>query len=173
MKAEEEMLPVLDEEGNVTGKAPRSLCHSHSGILHPVVHLHIIKSDRSGLLLQKRALTKQIQPGKWDTSVGGHVSFGEKIAEALKREAAEEASIASFNPISLTSYKFEGEIERELINCFACIAPEDYVPVAEKGEADSLRFWSWPEIEDALGQNIFTPNFEHDYQRNQYHFKVI
>lgn len=173
MKPEEEMLPVLDEEGNVTGKATRSLCHSGSRILHPVVHLHIIKSDRSGLLLQKRALTKLIQPGKWDTSVGGHVSFGEDIPEALRREASEEASLTSFNPLSLTSYKFESDIEREFINCFACIAPIDYVPVAEKGEADSLRFWSWQEIEEALGKDIFTPNFEQEYQKIQHLLKDI
>ena len=173
MKTEEEMLPVLDEEGNVTGKAPRSLCNSRSGILHPVVHIHIIQSDRSGLLLQKRALTKLIQPGKWDTAVGGQVSFGEEIAEALRREAAEEASLTSFNPLSLTSYKFESDIERELINCFACIAPIDYVPVAEKGEADSLRFWSWQEIEEALGKDSFTPNFEQEYQKIQHLLKDI
>ena len=37
----EEWLPIVDEKGEVTGQAPRSICHSGSKLLHPVVHLHI------------------------------------------------------------------------------------------------------------------------------------
>jgi isopentenyldiphosphate isomerase len=41
-----------------------------------VVHLHVFNS-RGELYLQKRPEWKDIQPGKWDTAVGGHIDLGE------------------------------------------------------------------------------------------------
>ena len=94
----EEWFPVVNNEGKVTGKAPRSLCHDgKSFLLHPVVHLHIF--NRSGkLYLQKRSMKKDTQPGKWDTSVGGHIGMGESVAEALIRETREELGLNGFTP---------------------------------------------------------------------------
>ena len=69
-----EMLPVVDPEGNVLRSVLRSECHNGSKLLHPVVHLHVI--DESGcLLLQKRSMNKRIQPGKWDTAFVGRGTF--------------------------------------------------------------------------------------------------
>lgn len=163
MTPSEEMLPLVDHNGKVIGKASRSSCHTGSMALHPVVHLHIISSDRSGLLLQKRSETKKIQPGKWDTSVGGHVSYGESVEESLRREAMEEASLTDFCAKFIKRYVFESKVERELINCYACVAPESYVPQVEKGEADSIRFWTWDEIAVNIGRELFTPNFEGEF----------
>ncbi len=37
----QEMFPIVDEQGNITGAATRGECHNGSKILHPVVHLHV------------------------------------------------------------------------------------------------------------------------------------
>ena len=85
-----EIFPVVDKDGNTIGTATRSVCHNgKSMLLHPVVHLHVFNSTGK-LFLQKRAMTKDIQPGKWDTSVGGHISPAETVTNALLREAREE-----------------------------------------------------------------------------------
>ena len=69
-----EMLPLMEPSGLVYGRATRDWCHSGSKVLHPVVHLHIV--DRFGnIYLQKRAMTKDLLPGYWDTAVGGHVTY--------------------------------------------------------------------------------------------------
>ena len=81
----EELFPVVDTAGNVVGKASRGECHGGSMLLHPVVHLHVFNS-RGELYLQKRPAWKDIQPGRWDTAVGGHVDYGETVGEALRRE---------------------------------------------------------------------------------------
>ncbi len=72
----QELFPLVDTEGNVIGQATRGECHGGSMLLHPVVHLHLF--DVAGrLYLQRRPEWKDIQPGKWDTAVGGHVDYGE------------------------------------------------------------------------------------------------
>lgn len=40
----EEMFPIVDEQGNITGAATRGECHNGSKLLHPVVHLHVFNS---------------------------------------------------------------------------------------------------------------------------------
>ena len=68
MSNQDELFPLVDEEGNVIGKATRKFCHGGTKPLHPVIHLHIFNSDGE-LYLQKRSKKKDIQPGKWDTAV--------------------------------------------------------------------------------------------------------
>ena len=43
-----EEFPVVNERGEVIGKASRRECHSGSKLLHPVVHLHVF--DAAGNL---------------------------------------------------------------------------------------------------------------------------
>ena len=72
---------MVDEAGNVMGAATRAQCHGGGMLLHPVVHLHLFNS-RGELYLQRRPVWKDIQPGRWDTAVGGHVDYGETVDDA-------------------------------------------------------------------------------------------
>lgn len=158
----EEWFPLVNEEGETIGKACRQECHSGTKLLHPVVHLHIF-NEAGDLFLQKRSLSKDIQPGKWDTSVGGHVDYGETVAEALQREAREELGVTEFIPQSVARYVFESVIEKELVHTFRTLYNGPFTPDPE--ELEGGRFWSAEEIRENLGKNIFTPNFEQEYQR--------
>lgn len=158
----EEWFPLVNEEGETIGKATRKECHSGSKQLHPVIHLHIF-NDAGELYLQKRSMTKDIQPGKWDTAVGGHIDYGETVEEALRREVREELGITAFTPQFITRYVFESSIEKELVNTFRTIYNGDFTPDTE--ELDGGRFWPIEEIKANLGKNVFTPNFEQEFKR--------
>ena len=106
----EEIFPIVNTEGEVVGSATREECHAGTFLLHPVVHLHIFNSAGE-LYLQKRVMTKKIQPGKWDTAVGGHVDYGERIEDALLRETREELGVRDFTPEFLMRYEFRSQVE--------------------------------------------------------------
>ena len=158
----QELFPIVDEEGRVLGKATRGECHDGSKRLHPVVHLHVFNSAGE-LYLQKRPEWKDIQPGKWDTAVGGHIDYGETPEEALLREVREELGITVFTPQRLGMYVFESLRERELVYVFRTVYDGEIHPSDD--ELDGGRFWTLDEIRAAIGQGILTPNFESEIQR--------
>jgi isopentenyldiphosphate isomerase len=158
----EELFPIVDEDGNIIGEAFRSVCHNgKSMLLHPVVHLHLFNSSGE-LFMQKRAMTKDIEPGKWDTSVGGHLDPGETIEAALAREAYEELGLTDFEYYFLGKYVWESSRERELVSSFS--TKTDYVPLINKDEIEEGRYWSLQQIKTDIGKNVFTPNFEKEFE---------
>lgn len=157
---DEEWFDLVDADGRFKGRAPRSVCHSSPGMLHPVVHIHIIDvKDR--IFLQKRSMKKEIEPGKWDTAVGGHIFSSEKIEDGLKREAAEELGITDFKGKFVARYVWESEIESELV--FMFVSRYNKAITINKEEIDEGRFWRIRKIRESLGKGIFTPNFEFEF----------
>ncbi|MCP4216490.1 MAG: NUDIX domain-containing protein [bacterium] len=157
---DEEWFDIVDRDGKVTGRAPRSICHSGPGMLHPVVHLHVIDS-KDRIFLQKRAMTKKIQPGKWDTAVGGHIASGETVEEGLKREAAEELGITDYKPGLLGKYVWETDVESELV--FMFVTRYEGTITIDKEEIDEGKFRRIKKIKEMVGKGTLTPNFELEF----------
>lgn len=103
-----EIIDILDEKGNMTGKtATREEIHQN-GFWHKVIHLWIINS-KNELLLQLRSMKKKNHPGQWDISVGGHIPAGESDMLALIRETQEEIGLE----INSNEVKFIGNVKQE------------------------------------------------------------
>ena len=158
---QDELLPLVDENGNITGAATRGECHNGSMIMHPVVHLHVFNS-KGELYLQKRPEWKDIQPGKWDTAVGGHIDLGEHVEQALFREAGEELGIEGFTPEALPQYVFRSERECEMVYPYKTVYDKDIRP---SEETSGGRFWNIDEIRESIGKGILTPNFEQEFKK--------
>ena len=158
----EEILDIVDENGSVIGRAPRSACHGDPSLAHRVVHI-LVFNAAADLLLQKRGKNKKIQPGKWDTSVGGHLAAGEGYDEAAARELEEElgvdpAGLAGGALEPLYDYVWRNEIETEHIRVFRLDHEGPFR--FQRSEIDAVRFRSEAEIEASLGDGSLTPLFE-------------
>jgi isopentenyldiphosphate isomerase/intracellular septation protein A len=157
----EEWVPLVDEQGRITGQAPRSQVHNGSKLLHPVVHLHVINHNKA-ILVQKRPMSKLIQPGKWDTAVGGHISAGETLEQALKKEAFEEIGLVDFSAKMIKTYKWESEVEAELVYMFVTYDFKNFK--VHSDEVEEACFRTKNQIENNIGKGIFTPNFEFEFR---------
>ena len=159
-KQEGEWFDLVDVNGRTVGKAPRHVVHGNPQLLHAVVHLHIF-NRRGQLYLQKRAVTKDLYPGLWDTAVGGHVHHGETVEQALQREAREELGIAIDQAKPLFRYVIRNERESEFIHGFEMVYDGPFEPNPD--EVESGHFWSAFEIQKLIGEQVFTPNFEQEF----------
>lgn len=157
----DEILDIVNEHGEIISRAPRHLIHGNNSLLHRVVHLIVLNSS-GDILLQKRSMDKDVAPGRWDTSVGGHVDAGESIDAALKREMMEELGFVS-NGISF-AYKYihKNSYESELVFTHECIFDGPFSFNAE--EIDEVRFWPVAHIRKNLGSAIFSDNFEDEFR---------
>lgn len=160
----EEVFDLVNEQGEVVGSATRGEVHGNPALLHRSVHVIVLHPGKRAIYLQKRAGDKDIQPGRWDTSVGGHVDSGENVTEAARREMREELGIGADKEMEfLYSYIWRTEVESELVSTFLCRHPGPFRLL--RSEIDEGRFWSFAEIEENLGSGVFTPNFEEEYSR--------
>ncbi|MDH4231791.1 MAG: NUDIX domain-containing protein [Nitrospirota bacterium] len=155
--ADNEVLEIVDKNGSVLGTARRSDFHGNPSLIHRVVHVLVF--DRKGrLLLQKRSLNKDVAPGKWDTSVGGHVNPGEDVLTAAIREMREELGIKKCVPEYLYSYLFSNHVESELVSTFSCVYSSKIL--FNKEEIEETAFWDMKEIRKNLGKKVFSGHFE-------------
>lgn len=87
-----ELLAIVDEDDEVVGSKTRREIHQE-GLRHRAVHI-LVFNTQGHVCLQKRSMTKDVNPGAWDTSSAGHVDFGETYETAAKRELEEELGIS-------------------------------------------------------------------------------
>ena len=87
----EELFDVVDARDAVVGRAPRREVHARRW-RHRAVHV-LVFNGAGELFLQKRALTKDVAPGAWDSSASGHLAAGEEYDGAAVRELAEEIGL--------------------------------------------------------------------------------
>jgi len=153
-----EYFEVYDEAGTSLGLAPRAACHGNPRLIHRTAHVVIFNSC-GALLLQKRSARKDIQPGKWDTAVGGHLAPGESWEHAACREMTEELGLAGDHPLRFLFHtRIRNSVESEDVAVFAAVDEGPFHPPPE--EIDEVRFWTLGELWEALGTGVFTPNLE-------------
>ena len=87
----EEIFDVVNERDEVIDARPRSEVH-RLGLRHRAIHVLVFNSHGE-TFLQKRSMTKDREPGKWDSSSSGHVDSGEDYDACAVRELREEIGL--------------------------------------------------------------------------------
>ncbi len=158
----EEILEIVNRQGIVIGLCNRTVLHSDPALIHRVVHV-LVFNQAGALLLQKRSMNKDIAPGKWDTSVGGHINPGEEASAAAGREMSEELGIAVDGMELLYTYLFANLRESELVTTFRC-SWDGHIDF-NRDEIDEVRYWDVSKIQAGIGKNIFSGHFEQEIRK--------
>ena len=111
-----EFLPIVNERGNIVGRAMYVELHQGNKMLHPVAHLHVMngKGETTGLYW-------------W------HVAFGETPEKTLKRKMAETLGLQGAVPKLKRQYIRESKTEKELVYVFMVVSEED-LPIPPEGK---------------------------------------
>ena len=150
-----EVFDIVNRDDEVIGHAARSEVHGNPNLIHRVAHVLVFNS-KGELYLQKRAEDKDVQPGKWDSSVGGHLARGETYQEAAFRETEEELGIVNPDLHFLSKYIHSNDYESEYVTTFSCVY--DGPIIIQQSEIEEGRFWKLDEVQYA-DPKLFTPNF--------------
>jgi transcription elongation factor GreB len=111
-----EFLPIVNERGNIMGRAMYVELHKGNKMLHPVVHLHVIN-------------------GKGETTrlYWWHVAFGDAPEKTLRWKMAETLGLSGVVPKLKRQYIRESKTERELVYVFTMVSEED-LPIHPEGK---------------------------------------
>ena len=112
-----EFLPIINERGNIVGRAMYVELHQGNKMLHPVAHLHVIN-------------------GKGETTrlYWWHVAFGDTPEKTLKRKMADTLGLSGVAPKLKRQYIRESKTEKELVYVFTVVSEED-LPMPPEGAA--------------------------------------
>lgn len=112
-----EFLPVVNERGNIVGRALHMELHKGNKILHPVVHLHIINN-------------KGVTAGRY----WWHVTFGDTPEKTLKRKISETLGLSSTRTKLKKQYIRETKTEKELVYVYTMTSDENLLLTPEGKE---------------------------------------
>lgn len=102
-KSMTEFLPLVNEQGNIVGRALHFEIHNGNKVMHPAVHLLIYN------------IKKEIVAKYW-----WHVAFGETAEKTLKRKLKEMES-QTIKPKFKKQYIREDKNEKELVSVFTAV----------------------------------------------------
>ena len=112
-----EFLPIVNERGNIVGRAMYVELHKGNKMLHPVVHLHVNNGKGETVRLY------------W-----WHVAFGDTPEKTLRRKMAEILGLSGAAPKLKRQYIRESKTEKELVYVFTVVSEED-LPIPPEGAA--------------------------------------
>ncbi|AGF46597.1 NUDIX hydrolase [Candidatus Kinetoplastibacterium desouzaii TCC079E] len=160
IKWHDELIDLLHKEESI-GFIERSTAR-FLGLKTRSVHLNAWESNYS-IWVSKRSMNKYINPGKWDTLVGGLVSYQESIEEALIRESFEEAGIDLLNIIDQFNIKKIKNIKKltkegyQIEDLFSlCCSLEQKHPINHDGEVEIINKMNINKIISKIQKGEFT-----------------
>ncbi|MET2983724.1 NUDIX hydrolase [Aureibaculum conchae] len=170
----DELIDILDEQGNITGKTCMKSEAHKKGIWHHCIHVWLYTINGE-VLIQKRIVSKDTFPNRWDVSVAGHIRAGEDILLAAQREVFEELGIK----VELSDLNFTGNFKTDIKhNEFLLDREYHHVYISELTlpiEELNIQLEEVSEIKlipiSNLNETLINKNLEHQfvpYERNYF-----
>jgi 8-oxo-dGTP pyrophosphatase MutT (NUDIX family) len=157
----DERLAVTDANGRVHAAIERAAVRPLGIATHAV---HLVGLDDDGRhWLQQRAPGKAVDPGLWDTLVGGLVSHGESALGSLERETWEEAGLrlgdlqglARLGRVTVRRPIDDGYMV-ERMDLFQARLPGTMAPANQDGEVQAFERLSETALRERLRAGRFT-----------------
>lgn len=166
----EELIEVLDSNGNKTGIIKKKSEIKRDGDFHRAISVCII-NNQNEILMQQRSSNKKVFPNLWSIFVKGHVASGENSLESAKREILEELGIEI--DTSELEYLYtikehivtnENYIENIFFDTFLLIKDIDIKSVKlQTEEVTDAKFMYYKDIYNLINSNVMIPNIK-DYE---------
>lgn len=160
-----EQLPVHDQFDHFKGTVERAAVRL-LGIATLAVHL-VGQTPDGRYWVQQRALNKSVDPGLWDTLVGGMVPASDTLESALARETMEEAGLRLDQLIDvrhggrLTTRRPSSDGSGagyiiEDIEWYRCTVPDGVLPQNQDGEVMQFELLDAHQLWQRLHKGSFT-----------------
>jgi len=157
----DERLAVTSANGSALAAVERAVVRV-LGITTRAVHLVGFAPD-GRIWVQQRAFDKAVDPGLWDTLMGGQVSAGESIEETLERETQEEAGLAIADLVDVRHtdrITVRRPVARgyviEHVEVFEATVPAQLVPANQDGEVERFECLALPALLERLAAGAFS-----------------
>ena len=157
----EEWFPIVNNDGKVTVKLRGVSVTTAKAFFCILLYIFIYLTVQENCSCRSDRCQKIYSPENGIRRSAVMLVPRESVTAALLRETREELGLNGFTPQFVGSYIWESPREREMVNSFSTVTRS--VPIINRDEIDEGRFWSLQEIRDNLGKEIFTPNFEHEF----------
>ena len=142
-----EFFNVVNEKDEIIGRASRKECHSSPKLLHRCVFV-IITNNAGELLLSKRSMKKDTNPGKWEL-MAEHNKPGESYQDAAARGLKEELGISAKTRM-LSKKIISDSNETEIDAIFSCVIDDAQKISFDKNEISEVRFMPVAKIKEEL-----------------------
>lgn len=150
-----ELVDVVDQDDQVVRVATRAEVRA-GNLLHRCTFVVVFASD-GRLLVHQRSPHKDVWPSRWDITVGGVLTSGEKYLESARREVAEEIGLTDdFELESLGKGVYEDQEVRVIGHCFKLVHDGPYV--FADGEVVAARLVGPDEVSELLQSEQFVPD---------------
>nr|WP_325288316.1 hypothetical protein [uncultured Bacteroides sp.] len=156
-------VPVVNDEGDVTGKALASDALSKKQkYMIPFVRMAVTLNGM--LYLCPRQQNTAFEKGKTDLPVEGYLLYGETLKQGLHRLVRQVLPDVPLQDLKFNfKYKLENKVTNRLVYVFTLTIDHESQLTKHKGRPGKL--WTIPQIEQNLGQNFFCSSFEDEYNR--------
>ena len=163
----EDIFDVVNEHDEVIGREPRSVVHVR-GLRHRAAHV-LVFNAAGKVFLQLRSMTKDNNPGVWDSSCSGHVDAGETYVVAAERELMEEIGLLVEQPLE-PLFKLDACEDTGMEFCWVYRTQSEGPFDLNPEEIDEGRWFSAQELTEQLDANpeVYSPSLRLIWNQHPY-----